>query len=152
MNALTAIATATHCARLPILVVEDSPQWKLAFEVLLSQHPEKFTLLGVAETTAEAIALLKATPNHPHDIVMILDWELPAGQTGLDVFKTIAQTVGMNASQVVLVSGTPPHELPVLPFEQIPKLKAGQYLISTLLARWAAFQQNADGFGQQATA
>ena len=146
---LTAIPSNTLLP-LPILVVEDSPQWQMAFEVLLSQHPEKFALLGMAETTPETIRLLKTAPYHPHDIVVILDWELPEGETGLQVFETLARQVGINASQVVLVSGTPPHLLPVLPFEQLPKMKAGQHLIPALLARWEAFQQN--GVGQQATA
>ena len=149
MTTLTAIPANTLLP-LPILVVEDSPQWQTAFEVLLSQHPEKFTLLGMAETTPETIRLLKTAPYHPHDIVVILDWELPEGETGLQVFETLTKTVGINASQVLLVSGTPPHQLPVLPFEQIPKTQAGRQLIPALLARWEAFQQN--GIGQQATA
>ena len=149
MTTLTAIP-ANALLPLPILVVEDSPQWQTAFEVLLSQHPEKFALLGMAETTPETIRLLKTAPHHPHDIVVILDWELPEGETGLQVFETLTKTVGINASQVLLVSGTPPHQLPVLPFEQIPKTQAGRQLIPALLARWEAFQQN--GIGQQATA
>ena len=135
---------------LPIVIVEDSPPWQAAFKTLLSLYPEKFTLLGIAESKAETIRLLKTAPYHPHEITVILDWELPEGETGLQVFETLATKVGINASQVVLVSGTPPHQLPVLPFEQIPKPKAGTVLIPALLQRWEAFQQN--GIGQQATA
>ena len=136
---------------LPLVIVEDSPQWQAGFKTLLSLHPEKFNLLGIAQTKAETITLLKTAPHHPHDITVILDWELPEGETGLQVFETLSNTVGINASQVLLVSGTAPHQLPILPFEQLPKMQAGKQLIPALLARWEAFQQN-NGIGQQATA
>jgi CheY-like chemotaxis protein len=149
LNVLSPTLYPTQQA-LPILIVEDSVQWQAAFKTLLSLHPEKFNLLGIVTTKAETINVLKTAPYHPHDITVILDWELPEGETGLMVFETLVTTVGIQAPQILLVSGTPAHQLPILPFQQIPKTQAGTSLIPALLARWEAFQQN--DIGQRATA
>jgi CheY-like chemotaxis protein len=120
---------------LPILVVEDSPQWQQAFSILLQQHPEKFTLIGIAANTQTAKQLAQNTPHSITNIIVLLDWELPAGETGLTVYNAL-KPIGLKTENVILVSGTDTQQLPPLPFKQIPKTKAGQQLIPTLLARW----------------
>jgi CheY-like chemotaxis protein len=132
---VTIVASNTPYTPLPILIVEDSPQWQQAFSILLQQHTDKFALVGIAETPQTAQQLVQQTPHANNDIIVLLDWELPEGETGLTVFNAL-QPTGIQTENVILVSGTDTQQLPPLPFKQIPKTKVVQQLIPTLLSRW----------------
>jgi DNA-binding NarL/FixJ family response regulator len=111
-----------------LLLVEDEPIWQRAIAGLITAQPG-WNLCAMVDTFDAAIA---AYHTHQPDVVL-LDWQIRGPQDGLAVGHALL-ALGHSADRLVLVSGSPPHLIPVHPFQAVPKHLIPLQLIETLQA------------------
>lgn len=117
---------------LPLLLVEDDPQWQAACAALLATAPlPGYEVVGVAASSAQALALFEATFKVGQPYGVLLDWQLSDGPRGLEVGLAMVEA-GLPASQIVLISGSSDEEIGPHPFGRVPKTRLANNLLPFL--------------------
>jgi DNA-binding NarL/FixJ family response regulator len=108
---------------IPILLVEDDPQWQTAIQSLL-EADTRFQLAATADCYETALtAFQQVQPK-----VVLLDWKIKGEQDGLAVGDSL-QKAGIPPERIILISGSSPSSIPAHPFLYVPKTRLANELI-----------------------
>lgn len=97
-----------------ILLVEDEPMWQQGIRALVESVPG-YTLCSVVDNADDGEIFFAA--EHP-DVVLV-DWKIKGPRDGLEFAAWLAQHI--DPKQIVLVTGSPPDQIPPHPYGYVPK-------------------------------
>lgn len=110
----------------PILLVEDEPNWQQGVEALLSTD-SRFQLVGIADHYELATQLFQQV--RPQ--VILLDWKIKGELDGLAVGDWLINQ-GVQPERIILISGSDYASIPKHPFLFVPKSRLSEELLPLL--------------------
>lgn len=117
-----------------VLLVEDEVMWQQGIAALLATEPS-LTLIGTVDNADDAEVFFNADPP---DIVLI-DWKIRGNRDGLELAKSLEAKIPPR--QMILVTGSPPDQIPPHPYGYVPKPKIASALVEQILDRAAHCSQ-----------
>jgi DNA-binding NarL/FixJ family response regulator len=108
-----------------VLLVEDEPQWQQGIAALLAL--EGITLVATVDNADEAEIWFDA---EPPDSVLI-DWKIKGSRDGLALARSL-EAKGFSPRRIVLVTGSPPEQIPAHAYGYVPKSQISSQLIPHL--------------------
>jgi len=112
--------------KIKVLLVEDEPMWQQGIRDLLSTEP-RIELIAVVDNADDAEVFFAA--EHP-DVVLI-DWKINGPRDGLQLAKALEAQ--LSCDRMILVTGSPPDQIPAHPYGYVPKPKIAMQLVDTIL-------------------
>lgn len=108
---------------IPILLVEDDPQWQAAIQALLASD-SRFQVAATADHYEAALAAFYET--HPE--IILLDWKIKGDQDGLAIGAALQQA-GVPPERMILISGSSASSIPAHPYLYVPKSRLANELV-----------------------
>ncbi len=114
-----------------VLLVEDELMWQQGIAALLGLESE-IELVDVVDNADDAEVFFDA---HQPDIILI-DWKIRGMRDGLELAKALSEKI--STERMILVTGSPPEQIPPHPYGYVPKPKIATDLVSQILTRYQA--------------
>jgi YesN/AraC family two-component response regulator len=99
-----------------VLLVEDEVMWQQGVTALLAVEPE-IKLIGVVDNANDAEVFFDAEKPD----ILLIDWKIRGARDGLELAK--AMEAKLPAHRMILVTGSPPDQVPPHPYGYVPKPK-----------------------------
>lgn len=109
-----------------VLLVEDEPLWQQGIAALIETEPT-VQLIGTVDNANDAEVLFDV---EKPDVVLV-DWKIKGPRDGLDLAKSLEQHIPPH--RIILVTGSPPEQIPPHPYGYVPKSKIAMRLLSRIL-------------------
>jgi CheY-like chemotaxis protein len=113
----------------PVVLLDDEAPWLLAYQQLLSPALSAEALITFTHPDA-----MLAWPQLAQAQAFVLDYDLRAAVTGLDVAYHLSTRYGLPPQRIVLCSATPEADIGSHPFAWCPKTQASRLLLPRLQA------------------
>jgi DNA-binding NarL/FixJ family response regulator len=110
-----------------ILLVEDESMWQQGIAALLATE-KNLILTGIVDNADDAEVFFEADPPH----VVLVDWKICGNRDGLELAKGLQQKI--DSERIILVTGSPPEQIPPHPYCYVPKPQIASALIPTILS------------------
>lgn len=101
--------------------------WQQGIAALLSMQPE-MELAGVVDNADDAEVFFETLQP---DVVLI-DWKIKGPRDGLELAKALEAKIPPH--RIILVTGSPPDQIPPHPYGYVPKPKIASALVEQILA------------------
>ncbi len=109
-----------------VLLVEDEMMWQQGVAALLSTEPQ-ISLVSTVDNADDAEVFFEA---EQPDVVLI-DWKIKGARDGFVLAKSLESKI--SPQRLILVTGSPPEQIPPHPYRYVPKPQIAMNLIPEIL-------------------
>lgn len=118
-----------------VLLVEDEALWQQGISSLL-EGESRIQLIGIADNADDAELFFKA--EQPD--ILLLDWKIKGSRDGFELARSLEKN--LHPDQIIMVTGSPPDQIPENPYGYIPKSKIASELVPQILNRVSAAKRS----------